>query len=155
MTTYVASKSWYHKVFRTVVSEKEYNVLENMLLYFDRDVVLVLFMVLLEKYLDNSPMEDDALLMLMLQAMFEPKEKDLLWEGNDDQEFIDWRLYGDCGIHVLKLENLTIYMLVDMEYPIPFNTTLRMLNVGLNFEVDNCEMVEELINIFGSQTYEG
>lgn len=83
--TFASEESWYHKVYRTDGSEKEYCFLENMLLDFDRDDVLALYRVLLSKYLDKTPIDDYVVLILIMEAMFEPNEKDLICEEHDDQ----------------------------------------------------------------------
>ncbi|GKB30294.1 hypothetical protein Tco_0869695 [Tanacetum coccineum] len=54
------------------------------------------------------------------------------------EEIVRWRLYEACGVYILELEDGTvIHMLVERRYPLSKELLQRMLDFGLEVEVDS------------------
>ncbi|GKC18579.1 hypothetical protein Tco_1020729 [Tanacetum coccineum] len=54
------------------------------------------------------------------------------------EEIVRWRLYEACGVYILELEDGTvIHMLVERRYPLSKDLLQRMLDFGLEVEVES------------------
>ncbi|GKA09660.1 hypothetical protein Tco_0688991 [Tanacetum coccineum] len=58
-------------------------------------------------------------------VMFELVASDGLWQYQAPIK--DWKLYSSCRVHCLSMEGMVIYMLDNVEYPLPKSTLQRML----------------------------
>ncbi|GKG21550.1 hypothetical protein Tco_0384145, partial [Tanacetum coccineum] len=59
-------------------------------------------------------------------VMFKPIATDGLWQF--EAPIKSWRLYKSCKVHCLIMEGMIIYMLDDVEYPLPKTTLQKMLD---------------------------
>ncbi|GJS83861.1 hypothetical protein Tco_0750402 [Tanacetum coccineum] len=54
------------------------------------------------------------------------------------EEIVTWRLYEACGVYILELEDGTvIHMLVERRYPLSKDLMQRMLDFGLEVEIES------------------
>ena len=53
--------------------------------------------------------------------MFEPHPEDEEWRSLRHNTVQQWRLFQSCGVHVLDAHGVTVYMLVEKDYPIKYN----------------------------------
>ncbi|GJX21798.1 hypothetical protein Tco_0226243 [Tanacetum coccineum] len=91
-------QQWVVLIFRVGQAPKAYPYFEAMLKEFDRDDMF----------------------------MFEPVASDGLWQFEAPTK--SWRLYKSCRVHCLIMEGMIIYMLDDVEYPLPKTTLQKMLD---------------------------
>ncbi|GJW99811.1 hypothetical protein Tco_0183725 [Tanacetum coccineum] len=87
-----------YQIFRVGQAPKAYPYFFSMLKEFDREDVV----------------------------MFEPVASDGLWQYQAPIKY--WKLYSSCRVHCLSMEGMFIYMLDNVEYPLPKSTLQRMLN---------------------------
>ncbi|GJZ47706.1 putative ribonuclease H-like domain-containing protein [Tanacetum coccineum] len=87
-----------YQIFRVGQVPKAYPYFEAMLKEFDRDDMV----------------------------MFEPVATNGLWQF--EAPIKSWRLYKSCRVHCLIMEGMIIYMLDDVEYPLPKTTLQKMLD---------------------------
>ncbi|GJT18010.1 hypothetical protein Tco_0876716 [Tanacetum coccineum] len=106
-----------YQIFRVGQAPKAYPYFEAMLKEFDRD---------------DMP----------LKVMFEPVATDGLWQF--EAPIKSWRLYKSCRVHCLIIEGMIIYMLDDIEYPLPKTTLQKMLDLKCEvseFDDDLIQMI--------------
>nr|GEV49899.1 hypothetical protein [Tanacetum cinerariifolium] len=72
-----------------------------------------------------------------LKAMFEPHEEDEVWKNLQGQDILLWKLYDSCGVHLVRFQNMHIYMLVEKTYYLTPVTITEMLNKKLQPEYWN------------------
>nr|GEX81969.1 hypothetical protein [Tanacetum cinerariifolium] len=79
--------------------------------------------------------------------MFEPCGDDEVWKNHHSQELIEWKLYDSCGVHSLMPGEVSIHMLVEKKYPLPWDTLRRMpqWNIHVNYNVT--EMSYEIFRL--------
>ncbi|GKD22273.1 hypothetical protein Tco_1223976 [Tanacetum coccineum] len=84
----------------------------------------------------NYLMEGD--LKIMMESSKEENDQSDFWNNQQNWEIVRWRLYEACGVYILELEDGTvIHMLVERRYPLSKELLQRMLDFGLEVEVDS------------------
>ncbi|GKG26981.1 hypothetical protein Tco_0402684, partial [Tanacetum coccineum] len=79
------------------------------------------------------------------KRLFEPDTDDELWKLQKKIYDLTWRLYDSYGVHhVYTEEGISIYMLVEKEYPLSRGTLTLMLVAKLLVDQDN-EISKELL----------
>ncbi|GJQ94156.1 hypothetical protein Tco_0005295 [Tanacetum coccineum] len=69
------------------------------------------------------------------------------------EEIVRWRLYEACGVYILELEDGTvIHMLVERRYPLSKELLQRMLDFGLEVEVESTAALD-LIRVLNSPCF--
>ncbi|GJT40451.1 hypothetical protein Tco_0940316 [Tanacetum coccineum] len=81
-------------------------------------------------------------------------EKDKVQKNQSDYRVLDWKLYGSCGVHSLRKQNVHNHMLVEKRYPLTAPTITDLLNKKLQFDYE-CEMAFELLRLVKKQLKEG
>ncbi|GJS12508.1 hypothetical protein Tco_0406980 [Tanacetum coccineum] len=66
-----------------------------------------------------------------------PEKHDLIWRNLQGKKVLLWRLYDSCGVHFVRFEDMNVYMLVDMRYPLTSATITDMLNKKLKSDYWN------------------
>ncbi|GJX06590.1 hypothetical protein Tco_0194522 [Tanacetum coccineum] len=80
-----------------------------------------------DRFKEELPKSDlEKCLFWPLKVMFEPVATDGLWQF--EAPIKSWRLYKSCRVHCLIMEGMIIYMLDDVEYPLPKTTLQKMLD---------------------------
>ncbi|GKA07591.1 putative ribonuclease H-like domain-containing protein [Tanacetum coccineum] len=77
-----------------------------------------------------------------------------LSNGDDQQdwEIVTWRLYEACGVCILEFKDGTvIHMLVERKYPLSKELLQRMLDFGLEVEVECTQALASMVKICSSQ----
>ncbi|GJS89147.1 hypothetical protein Tco_0771783 [Tanacetum coccineum] len=80
--------------------------------------------------------------------MFEPVATDGLWQF--EAPIKSWKLFKSCGVHCLKMEGMILYMLNDVEYPLPKSTPQKMLDHKCEVSEVNEEVIQ-MINLIRRQ----
>ncbi|GJZ27618.1 hypothetical protein Tco_0572265 [Tanacetum coccineum] len=75
-------------------------------------------------------------------------ERNEVWRNQQDWTLISWRLYENCGIHTLLLDDtlISFHMLVEKRYPFTKEMLEKMLNWRLEAEAEST-IAFELLNI--------
>ncbi|GKB10106.1 hypothetical protein Tco_0844029, partial [Tanacetum coccineum] len=122
-----------YQIFRVGQAPKAYPYFEAMLKEFDRDDMVTLWKLVKDRFKEELPKSDlEKCLFWPLKVMFEPVATDGLWQF--EAPIKSWRLYKSCRVHCLIMEGMIIYMLDDVEYPLPKTTLQKMLD-------HKCELV--------------
>ncbi|GKB94679.1 hypothetical protein Tco_0980816, partial [Tanacetum coccineum] len=94
---------------------------------FDRDDMVTLWKLVKDRFKEELPKSDlEKYLFWPLKVMFGPIATDGLWQF--EAPIKSWRLYKSCRVHCLIMEGMIIYMLDDVEYPLPKTTLQKMLD---------------------------
>ncbi|GKD11040.1 hypothetical protein Tco_1190725 [Tanacetum coccineum] len=141
----------YYEIHMADGSYKSYIFFSQMLNDFDKEDLIGLYRLFSEKYASTRPSFDDLMLWEDMKIMFEPDEDDVVWKNHHSQELIEWRLYDSYGVHSLMLEEVSIHMLVEKNYPLPQDTITRMLRWKLHVNYNITEMTYELLRLIRSQ----
>ncbi|GJW52804.1 hypothetical protein Tco_0096889 [Tanacetum coccineum] len=110
----------YYEIHRADGSYKTYMFFSEMLNDFDREDLIVLYILFNEKYASTRPGFDDLMLWGDMKIMFEPNDDDVVWKNH----------------HIEK------------KYPLPQDTLMRMLQWKLHVNYNVTEMAYELLRIF-------
>ncbi|GJV99373.1 hypothetical protein Tco_1554625 [Tanacetum coccineum] len=141
----------YYQIIRVDGSSKNYKIFSKMLNDFDRQDVLDLYRLVLERYDTTSPEGYDLLLWGDLKILFEPNEDDEIWKNQQDYNLISWRLFDSCGIHMLLMHTgIAIHMMIEKKYPLTQEMLSRMLSRRLEVDQES-EMAFELPRFIRSQ----
>ena len=66
--------------------------------------------------------EKEMELWVELKRLYEPTEKDELWDSQKwiHQRIFEWKLFDTCGVHQVHADEvgIDIYMLVERDYPL-------------------------------------
>ncbi|GJU75403.1 hypothetical protein Tco_1272473 [Tanacetum coccineum] len=129
----------YHKTF------------SSMLRKFDRQDLMDLHRLVMKRFEDNTPEGYNLLPWGDLKVMFEPNVEDEIWSNQQDWTLISWKLYENCGVHLLLMDGtLTCFnMLVEKIYPLIKEMLEKMLNWKLEAEADST-MAFELLKFIKS-----
>ncbi|GKA93042.1 hypothetical protein Tco_0815028 [Tanacetum coccineum] len=109
-----------YQIFRVGQAPKAYPYFEAILKEFDRDGMV----------------------------MFEPVATDGLWKF--EAPIKSWRLYKSCRVHCLIMEGMIIYMLDDVEYPLPKTTLQKMLDYKCEVSEFDDDLIQ-MINLIREQ----
>ncbi|GJY92080.1 hypothetical protein Tco_0507862 [Tanacetum coccineum] len=120
-----------------------------MLKDFDREDVVTLWKLVKDRFMTELPKSDlEKCLFWPLKVMFEPVASDGLWQYQAPIK--DWKLYSSCRVHCLSMEGMVIYMLDNVEYPLPKSTLQRMLDQKCEVSEFNEELIHMINLIRGS-----
>nr|GFB35719.1 hypothetical protein [Tanacetum cinerariifolium] len=96
-------------------SDKEHRKCLIMLEVLDRQDVLDLQKIIIERFLSNDPKGYDLILWGYLKTLVESSKDDEIWRNQQDWNLLSWKLYETCGIHTLMLDDslVSINMFVE------------------------------------------
>lgn len=79
----------------------------------------------------------DRVMWNYLKVMFEPTPEDEEWSKLRYNTVQKWKLFQSCGVHVLDAHGLTIYMLVEKDYPLSWlkNIVHQMINGKIQLQM--------------------
>nr|GEZ81162.1 hypothetical protein [Tanacetum cinerariifolium] len=141
----------YYEIHKADRSYKTHLFFSEMLNDFDREDLIVLYILFNEKYASTRLGFDDLMLWGDMKIMFEPDGDDEVWKNHHSQELIEWRLYDSCGVHFLMLGEVSIHMLVEKKYPLLHDTLTRMFQWKLHVNYNVIEMAYELLRFIRAQ----
>ncbi|GJZ18492.1 hypothetical protein Tco_0554615 [Tanacetum coccineum] len=64
---------------------------------------------------------------IKFQKMYSSDIKDKVQKNQSDYRVLDWKLYGSCGVHSLRKQNVHNHMLVEKRYPLTAPTITDLL----------------------------
>ncbi|GJZ12233.1 hypothetical protein Tco_0547463 [Tanacetum coccineum] len=120
----------YWKITRVDDSSKFYKVFSMMLKDFDRQDLVYLHRLIMERFSSRTLEGYDLILWGDFKTMFEPIEEDDVWRNQQDWSLISWKLYESCGVHAFLMDGILvcINMLVEKKYPLTQEVLTRILN---------------------------
>ncbi|GJT26242.1 hypothetical protein Tco_0906517 [Tanacetum coccineum] len=128
---------------------KAYPYFEAMLKEFDKDDMVTLWKLVKDRFKEELPKSDlEKCLFWPLKVMFEPVATDGLWQF--EAPIKSWRLYKSCRVHCLIMEGMIIYMLDDVEYPLPKTTLQKMLDHKCEVSEFDDDLIQ-MINLIREQ----
>ncbi|GJW88682.1 hypothetical protein Tco_0164022 [Tanacetum coccineum] len=138
-----------YQIFRVGQAPKAYPYFEAMLKEFDRDDMVTLWKLVKDRFKEELPNSDlEKCLFWPLKVMFEPVATDGLWQF--EAPIKSWRLYKSCRVHCLIMEGMIIYMLDDVEYPLPKTTLQKMLDHKCEVSEFDDDLIQ-MINLIREQ----
>ncbi|GJY29353.1 hypothetical protein Tco_0405120 [Tanacetum coccineum] len=92
-------------------------------------------------------------LKIMMESSIEVTDQGDFWNDQQDWEIVTWRLYETCGVCILEFKDGTvIHMLVERRYPLSKDLLQRMLDFGLEVEVESTAALD-LIRVLNSPCF--
>ena len=95
-----------------------------MFINMDRDDVIAVWRLYREKYGDKVPDDTvdqnntfEKIVYHSFRVMFEPRHTDHEWNEMRFNKVHKWFLYQSCGVHELVAGGVTVYLLVEKDYP--------------------------------------
>ncbi|GJZ23560.1 hypothetical protein Tco_0561019 [Tanacetum coccineum] len=78
------------------------------------------------------------LMEIMMESSIEVTDQGDFWNDQQDWKIVTWRLYEAYGVCILEFKDGTvIHMLVERKYPLSKELLQRMLNFGLEVEIES------------------
>ncbi|GKC29455.1 hypothetical protein Tco_1036749 [Tanacetum coccineum] len=132
----------YLVIYRANGNFRAFNYLMEVLHIFDRQDLFHLYDLVMKQYSEVT-LEGIELILwgdlkIMMESSKEENDQSDFWNNQQNWEIVRWRLYEACGVYILELEDGTvIHMLVERRYPLSKELLQRMLDFGLEVEVDS------------------
>ncbi|GKD47401.1 hypothetical protein Tco_1272046, partial [Tanacetum coccineum] len=136
---------------------KAFNYLMEVLHIFDRQDMFHLYNLVMMQYSESTPEGIELILWgdmkIMMESSIEVTDQGKFWNDQQDWEIVTWRLYEACGVCILEFKDGTvIHMLVERKYPLSKELLQRMLDFGLEVEVESTAALD-LIRVLNSPCF--
>ncbi|GKB72554.1 hypothetical protein Tco_0933966 [Tanacetum coccineum] len=136
---------------------RAFNYLMEVLHIFDRQDLFHLYDLVMKQYSESTPEGIELILWgdlkIMMESSIEVTDQGDFWNDQQDWEIVTWRLYEACGVCILEFKDGTvIHMLVERKYPLSKELLQRMLDFGLEVEVESTAALD-LIRVFNSPCF--
>nr|GEU46339.1 hypothetical protein [Tanacetum cinerariifolium]GEU54083.1 hypothetical protein [Tanacetum cinerariifolium] len=104
-----------YKLTRLDRSYRHFLTFSRMLEVLDRQDVLDLHKIVIERFPANDPEGYDLILWGDLKTLMESSEDDEIWKNQQDWKLLIWKLYETCRVHTLILDDslVSINMFVE------------------------------------------
>ncbi|GKA59907.1 hypothetical protein Tco_0759220 [Tanacetum coccineum] len=132
----------YLVIYRANGNFRAFNYLLEVLHIFDRQDLFHLYDLVMNQYSEVT-MEGIELILwgdlkILMESSKEENDQSDFWNNQQNWEIVTWRLYEACGVYILELEDGTvIHMLVERRYPLSKDLMQRMLDFGLEVEIES------------------
>nr|GEU65174.1 hypothetical protein [Tanacetum cinerariifolium] len=93
-----------YKIIKANRNISYHKSLSSMLRKFDRQDFMDLHRLVMKRFKNNTPEGYNLLLWGDLKVMFEPNAEDEIWSNQQDWNLISWKLYENCGVHTLLMD---------------------------------------------------
>ncbi|GJS17841.1 putative ribonuclease H-like domain-containing protein [Tanacetum coccineum] len=132
----------YLVVYRVNGNFRAFNYLMEVLHIFDRQDLFHLYDLVIKQYSESTPEGIELILWgdlkIMMESSIEVIDQGDFWNNQQDWEIVTWRLYEAYGFCILEFKDGTvIHMLVERKYPLSKELLQRMLDFGLEVEVES------------------
>ncbi|GJV14963.1 hypothetical protein Tco_1360286 [Tanacetum coccineum] len=147
----------YLVVYRVNRNFRAFNYLMEVLHIFDRQDLFHLYDLVMKQYSESTPEGIELILWgdlkIMMESSIEVTDQGDFWNDQQDWEIVTWRLYEACGVCILEFKDGTvIHMLVERKYPLSKELLQRMLDFGLEVEVESTAALD-LIRVLNSPCF--
>ncbi|GJW68818.1 hypothetical protein Tco_0123242 [Tanacetum coccineum] len=138
-------------IIRADGSSKRYTSMIHLLQNIDREDLENLWKLVKAKYGDTRPEEAyERVLFGDLKVMFERDMESEVWRNLESHDVTAWMLYTSCEVHLVRFDNLHIFMLAEKSYPLTPATITKMLDRKLQADHQN-EICYQLLKLMLKQ----
>ncbi|GJW84866.1 hypothetical protein Tco_0158011 [Tanacetum coccineum] len=132
----------YLVIYRANGNFRAFNYLLEVLHIFDRQDLFHLYDLVMKQYSEVT-LEGIELILwgdlkIMMESSTEENDQSDFWNNQQNWEIVRCRLYEACGVYILELEDgIVVHMLVERRYPLSKDLMQRMLDFGLEVEIES------------------
>nr|GEY39678.1 reverse transcriptase domain-containing protein [Tanacetum cinerariifolium] len=125
-----------YKIIRADDTHQFYISFTTLLKNFDREDLKTLWRIVKDRFSTKKPTNfSDEFLLLTLKTMFgELDEQDAIWRNQKNVHGLAlvkrWKLLTSCGVHVIILSTVQLFLLVERRYPLSRFTLEQLVNVA-------------------------
>nr|GFB45073.1 hypothetical protein [Tanacetum cinerariifolium] len=140
-----------YKIIRADYTHQFYISFTTLLKNFDREDLETLWRIVRNRFSTSKPTNfSDEYLLLTLKTMFEePDRQDAIWINQKSVHGLAlvkrWKLLTSCGVHVIILSTVQLFLLVERRYPLSRFTLEQLVNVVTLQVKEESEMSLELL----------
>ncbi|GJT91066.1 hypothetical protein Tco_1079911 [Tanacetum coccineum] len=147
----------YLVVYKVNEDFRAFNYLIEVHHIFDRQDMFHLYALVMKQYSESTPEGVELILWgdlkIMMESSIEVIDQGDFWNDQQDWEIVTWRLYEAYGVCILEFKDRTfIDMLVERKYPLSKELLQRMLDFGLEVEVESTAALD-LIRVLNSPCF--
>nr|GEZ83932.1 hypothetical protein [Tanacetum cinerariifolium] len=148
------------KIIRADETHQFYISFSTLLKNFDREDLENLWRIVKDRFSTSKPTNfSDEYLLLTLKTMFEePDGQDAIWRNQKSIHVLAlvkrWKLLASCGVHVITLSTVQLFLLVKRRYPLSRFTLEQLVNVTRLQVEKESEMSLELLGFTRQQLQE-
>nr|GEW79523.1 hypothetical protein [Tanacetum cinerariifolium] len=123
------------KIIRADETHQFYISFATLLKNFDKEDLETLWRIVKDRFSTLKPNNFlDEYLLLTLRTMFkEPDGQDAIWRNQKSVYGLAlvkrWKLLASCGVHVITLSTVQLFLLVERRYPLSRFTLEQLVNV--------------------------
>nr|GEU66807.1 hypothetical protein [Tanacetum cinerariifolium] len=139
------------KIIRANETHQFYISFATLLKNFDREDLETLWRIVKDRFSTSKPTNfSNEYLLLTLKIMFEePDGQDAIWRNQKNVHSLSlvkrWKLLASCGVHVITLSTVQLFLLVKRRYPLSTFTLEQLVNVTRLQGEEESEMSLELL----------
>nr|GEW93097.1 hypothetical protein [Tanacetum cinerariifolium] len=141
-----------YKIIKADDTHQLYISFTTLLKNFDREDLETLWRIVRDRFsTSKSTNFSDEYLLLTLKTMFkEPDGQDPIWRNQKSVHGLAlvkrWKLLTSCGVHVITLLTVQLFLLVERRYPLSRFTLEQLVNVARLRVEEESEMSLELLS---------
>nr|GEY53161.1 hypothetical protein [Tanacetum cinerariifolium] len=149
-----------YKIIRADDTHQFYISFTTLLKNFDREDLETLWRIVGDRFSTSKPTNiSDEYLLLTLKTMFgELDGQDAIWRNQKSVYGLAlvkrWKLLTSCGVHVIILSTVQLFLLVERRYPLSRFTLEQLVNVARLQVEEESEMSLELLRFTRQQLLE-
>nr|GFA10023.1 hypothetical protein [Tanacetum cinerariifolium] len=149
-----------YKIIRADETYQFYISFTTLLKNFDREDLETLWKIVRDRFSTSKPTNfSDEYLLLTLKTMFgELDGQDAIWRNKKSVHGLAlvkrWKLLTLCGVHVIILSTVQLFLLVERRYPLLRFTLEQLVNVARLQVEEESEMSLELLRFTRKQLLE-
>nr|GEY08015.1 putative reverse transcriptase domain-containing protein [Tanacetum cinerariifolium] len=140
------------KIIRADETHQLYISFATLLKNFDREDLETLWRIVKDKFSTSKPTNFlDEYLLLTLKTMFEePDGQDAIWINQKSVHGLSfvkrWKLLASCGVHVITLLKVQLFLLVERRYPLLRFTLEQLVNMTrLQVKEENHNILQHIL----------
>nr|GEY44806.1 hypothetical protein [Tanacetum cinerariifolium] len=149
-----------YKIIRADDTHQFYISFTTLLNNFDREDLETLRRIVRDRFSTSKPTNfSDEYLLLTLKTMFEELDgQDAIWRNQKSVHDLAlvkrWKLLTSCGVHVIILSTVQLFLLVERRYPLSRFTLEQLVSVARLQVEEEREMSLELLGFTRQQLLE-
>nr|GFA38813.1 hypothetical protein [Tanacetum cinerariifolium] len=149
-----------YKIIRADDTHQFYISFTTLLKNFDREDLETLWRIVRDRFSTSKPTNFlDEYLLLTLKTMFgELDGQDAIWSNQKSVHGLAlvkrWKLLTSCGVYVIILSTVQLFLLVERRYPLSRFTLEQLVNVARLQVEEESEMSLELLRFTRQQLQE-
>nr|GEZ68851.1 hypothetical protein [Tanacetum cinerariifolium] len=149
-----------YKIIRADDTHQFYISFTTLLKKFDREDLETLWRIMKDIFSTKKPTNfSDEYLLLTPKTMFgELDEQDVIWRNQKSVHGLAlvkrWKLLTSCGVHVIILSTVQLFLLVERRYPLSRFTLEQLVNVARLQVEEESEMSLKLLRFTRQQLLE-